>query len=86
VASNALDGAPRKGRWETVDYSLSRTMFGYWVNFVKTGNPNGPGLPTWPRYEKSAGNPLMRFNSHAEVRPDERTSRMNLLDAAFQPP
>ena len=86
VASNALDGAPRKGRWETVDYSLSRTMFGYWVNFVKTGNPNGPGLPTWPRYEKSAGNPLMRFNSYAEVRPDERTSRMNLLDAAFQPP
>jgi len=86
VASNALDGAPRKGRWEAVDYSLSRTMLGYWVNFVKTGNPDGPDLPKWPRYEESANNPLMRFNIHAEVGPDERISRMKILDVAFQPP
>jgi para-nitrobenzyl esterase len=85
VASNALDGAPRKGRWEKMDYSLSKTMLTYWVNFVKTGNPNGPDVPKWPRYEESANNPLMHFDSHAEVGPDERTSRLRLLDSAFQP-
>jgi para-nitrobenzyl esterase len=30
---------------------LSDTMMGYWVNFAKTGDPNGPGLPEWPRYD-----------------------------------
>jgi para-nitrobenzyl esterase len=27
--------------------ALSKTMMGYWANFAKTGDPNGPGLPTW---------------------------------------
>jgi para-nitrobenzyl esterase len=30
--------------------SLSASMVAYWGNFVTTGNPNGPGLATWPPY------------------------------------
>ncbi|MEJ2137940.1 MAG: carboxylesterase family protein [Gammaproteobacteria bacterium] len=26
------------------------TIRGYWLNFAKTGNPNGRGLPRWPQY------------------------------------
>ncbi len=36
--------------WEPVDRQLAEWMSDYWSNFVKTGNPNGKGLPQWPAY------------------------------------
>jgi para-nitrobenzyl esterase len=38
--------------WEPVDRELATTMSDYWVNFVKTGNPNGDGLPKWEAYDQ----------------------------------
>ena len=29
------------------DYEASGQMMDYLVNFARTGDPNGPGLPTW---------------------------------------
>ncbi|WP_445194105.1 carboxylesterase/lipase family protein [Sphingomonas sp. Tas61C01] len=33
--------------WTDADRTVSATMSGYFANFIKTGNPNGPGLPRW---------------------------------------
>lgn len=36
--------------WTPADRRLADQMASYWTNFVKTGDPNGPGLPPWPRF------------------------------------
>jgi para-nitrobenzyl esterase len=41
--------------WTPDDYQVSRVFEGYIERFVKTGNPNGPGLPDWPAVGKPDG-------------------------------
>ena len=39
--------------WTPADRKLAAEMSGYWTNFAKSGNPNGPGLPPWPTFQDS---------------------------------
>ncbi len=51
------------------DLALSETMLSYWVNFARTGDPNGPGLPAWPTTAEAPGE-LLNFDSEVRMIPD----------------
>lgn len=44
-------------------------MSSYWVNFAKTGDPNGPGLPTWPVFDDKATNPVLYLGTQIQPGP-----------------
>jgi para-nitrobenzyl esterase len=65
------------------DESVARAANTYWVNFAKTGDPNGPGLPHWPAYTK-AGSGLMDFQADGKPvgGPDPWKARLDVVAEA----
>jgi para-nitrobenzyl esterase len=60
------------------DEKVAQAMNTYWANFIKTGNPNGAGLPDWPAYH-SASDMLMDFTDKGPVaKPDPWKKRLDL--------
>lgn len=67
--------------WQPGDVYLSDTMGSYWTNFAKTGNPNGAGLPVWPRYERTDGYEVMHLNTVVLPAPEAHRDRYEFWDS-----
>jgi para-nitrobenzyl esterase len=66
-------------KWKDEDRALSETVSSYWVNFAKTSDPNGPGLPRWPAYTAAAP-AQMRLDLKPAAGPVANEARLKLLD------
>ena len=65
--------------WTPDDYQVSKTMQGYFANFIKTGNPNGAGLPTWPAASQQAGQ-VLHLDVTTKAEPDLTQARYHYLE------
>ena len=61
--------------WTEEDEQVSEMMQGYYANFVKTGDPNGPGLPEWPRADEGADMQYLVWDVRPYVMMDQHRAR-----------
>jgi para-nitrobenzyl esterase len=75
-----LDSVPNV-KWEDADRRLSGLMMAYWSNFARSADPNGPGVPKWPGYEKASGDQVMHLDVQSQATPATDRARYEALDA-----
>ena len=61
--------------WQPDDYKVSQTLQFYFVNFIKTGNPNGPGLPAWHPVKSGAPVQVMLIDVHTKEATEQHRDR-----------
>ena len=75
------------GQWGATispsDRAYAKQLSAIWINFAKTGNPNGAGLPEWPAFEADR-DVLLEFGQDGPViRHDFEAKRMQYMEALF---
>ena len=64
------------------DVALSDLMSSCWVNFARTGDPNGPGLPTWPAFDEKEMKAMV-FDNATSARPLPNLEKLKLFDGYY---
>jgi para-nitrobenzyl esterase len=61
---------------------MSDLMSTYWVNFARTGDPNGTGLPAWPAFS-AKDQRAMFFDSTPGAKPVPNMDKLKALDSYY---
>ncbi|MBR6429208.1 MAG: carboxylesterase family protein [Clostridia bacterium] len=64
------------------DRELMGQMSAYLVNFIKTGDPNGEGLPEWP--DGAAPERIMEFGDETAVVPEKKLALFDIISRLEQ--
>ena len=68
--------------WNADDYAVSDIFQSYYANFIKTGNPNGLGLPEWTPINGQAVAPVMQIDVNTYLKADpQMENRYKLIDS-----
>jgi para-nitrobenzyl esterase len=62
----------------STDKIMTDRTSAYWVQFAKTGDPNGQGLPVWPKHDPATDRIIHFTNSGIVVGTDPLKPRLDL--------
>jgi len=66
--------------WSPEDYKVSNIMQDFFANFVKTGNPNGLGVPNWKPLSDGEMPQIMHIDVHTQLESFTHRDRYLFLD------
>jgi len=69
--------------WTADDYKVSNIFQDFVANFVKTGDPNGLGLPTWVPFNEGSDHPVMQIDVDTYLRPAKHRKQLLFLDQLY---
>jgi len=68
--------------WSKADRKLAEEMSSYWVNFAKSGNPNGRSLPVWPAFTPT-DNKVLYLSDPVSIGGVANIKSLTVLDTVY---
>lgn len=83
VFNTSIMAEPVNDNRPAAEKAISEKMSKYWINFVKTGNPNGDGLLTWPEYDQNKAS-VMYFNTEFKIIKVPNRDKLDLMESFYK--
>ena len=68
--------------WTPDDYKVSETMEAFFANFIKTGDPNGQGLPSWMPMQ-ATGSQVMVIDVQSHADAEQHAERYRFMEKLY---
>ena len=78
------NSSPELALASAADTRLAGIVSAYWINFAKTGDPNGRGLPHWPQFQDLAKGPVLDIGKTPGVADSLGPDKSKLYEALYQ--